>query len=83
MRIPDGSSVFTAEAKAIDLALYSVDSCDTQDKFVIFSGSLSVVQALNHRSSKTPQIINILILHHKISSHIGIYDNEKVEKKAK
>ena len=30
MRIPDGSSVFTAEAKAIDLAL------DLVDKFIIF-----------------------------------------------
>ena len=35
MRIPDGSSVFTAEAKAIDLALDLVDSCSSQDKYIL------------------------------------------------
>ena len=35
MRIPDGSSVFTAEAKAIDLALDFVNNCTYTDKFVI------------------------------------------------
>ena len=51
MRIPDGSSVFTAEAKAIDLALDFVNTPTYTDKFVIFSDSLSVLQALNHTSS--------------------------------
>ena len=60
MRIPDGSSIFTAEAKAIDLALDLVDSCNSYDKFIIFSDSFSVLQALNHTSSKNPQIQNIL-----------------------
>ena len=55
MRIPDGSSVFTAEAKAIDLALDFVNTCTYTDKFVIFSDSLSVLQALNHTSSKNSQ----------------------------
>ena len=36
MRIPDGSSIFTAEAKAIDLALDLVDNCNSCDKFIIF-----------------------------------------------
>ena len=56
MRIPDGSSVFTAEAKAIDIALNFVNSCTYKDKFIIFSDSLSVLQALNHTSSKNSQI---------------------------
>ena len=56
MRIPDGSSVFTAEAKATDLALDFVNNCTYADKFVIFSDSLSVLQALNHTSSKNSQI---------------------------
>ena len=60
MRIPDGSSVFMAEAKAIDLALDLVDNCNSHDKFIIFSDSFSVLQALNHTSSKNPQIQNIL-----------------------
>ena len=54
MRIPDGSSIFTAEANAIDLALDLVDNCNSHDKFIIFSASFSVLQALNHTSSKKP-----------------------------
>ena len=34
MRILDGSSVFTAEAKTIDLALDLVDNCNSQDKYI-------------------------------------------------
>ena len=94
MRIPDGSSVFTAEAKAIDLALDFVNNCTYTDKFVIFSDSLSVLQALNHTSSKNSQIQHLLLKHHEISSsktviycwipsHLGIYGNEKVDKNAK
>ena len=94
MRIPDGSSVFTAEAKAIDLALDFVKTCAYTDKFVIFSDSLSVLQALNHTSSKNLQIQHLLLKHHETSSsktviyfwipsHIGIYGNEKVDKNAK
>ena len=94
MRIPDGSSVFTAEAKAIDLALDIVNTCTYTDTFVIFSDSLSVLQALNHTSSKNSQIQHLLLKHHEISSsksviycwipsHIGIYGNEKVDKNAK
>ena len=94
MRIPDGSSVFTAEAKAIDLALDFVKNCNNTNKFVIFSDSLSVLQALNNSSSKNPQIQQLLLKHHEITSsktiiycwipsHIGIYGNEKADKKAK
>ena len=45
MRIPDGSSIFTAEAKAIDLALDLIADCETSNKFVIFSDSLSVLKS--------------------------------------
>ena len=90
----DGSSVFTAVAKAIDLALDFVKNCTYTDKFVIFSDSLSVLQALNHTSSKNSQIQQLLLKHHEISSsktiiycwiprNIGIYGNEKVDKNAK
>ena len=94
MRIPDGSSVFTAEAKAIDLALDCVNNCTYTNKVAIFSDSLSVLQALNHTSSNNSQIQHLLLKHHEISSsksiiycwipsHIGIYGNEKVDKSAK
>ena len=63
-------------------------------KFVIFSDSLSVLQVLNHTISKNQQIQNILLKHQSISelktivycwvpSHVGIYGNEQVDKKAK
>ena len=38
--IPDDSSIFTAEAKAVDLALDFIRTCDTFNKFIIFSDSL-------------------------------------------
>ena len=55
-RIPDDSSIFTAEAKLIDLALDFISTCDANNKFIIFSDSLSVLKAMNHTSSKNPQI---------------------------
>ena len=39
-RIPDDSSIFTAEAKAVDLALDFISTCDANNKFIIFSDSL-------------------------------------------
>ena len=68
MRIPDGSSVFTAEAKAIDLALDLIANCETSNKFVIFSDSLSVLKSLDHTSSKIPKFKNYL-------KNIMIYQN--------
>ena len=34
---PDFSSIFSAEAKAVDLDLYFIRTCDTNNKFIIFS----------------------------------------------
>ena len=45
-RITDDSSIFTAEAKAIDLALDFISTCDANNKFIIFSDSLSVLKAI-------------------------------------
>ena len=59
-RKPDDSSSFTAEAKAVDLALDYIRNCETNNKFIIFSGSLSVLKAINHTSSKNPQIQKLL-----------------------
>ena len=36
-RIPVDLSIFTAEAKAIDLALDFISTCDANNKFIIFS----------------------------------------------
>ena len=93
-RIPDDSSVFTAEAKAVDLALDFIRTCDTNNKFIIFYDSLSVLKAMNHTSSKNPQIQKLLEKCHKllankeivlcwIPSHTGILGNEMVDQQAK
>ena len=93
-RISDDSSIFTAEAKAIDLALDFKRTCDTNNKFIIFSDSLSVLKAMNHTSSKNPQIQKRLEKCHEllankeivlswIPSHIGILGNEVEDQHAK
>ena len=87
-------SIFTAEAKAIDLALDFISTCDANNKFIIFSDSLSVLKAINHTNSKNPQIQKLLEKCHEllaykeivfcwIPSHIGIQGNEMVDKQAK
>lgn len=94
LRIPDGSSIFTAEAKAIDLAFDLIESCRFRNKFIIFSDSLSVLKALNHTYSKNPQIQKLLEKHNEISktkeivfcwlpSHVGIIGNETADRRAK
>ena len=56
-RLPDDSSIFTAESKAVDLALDFINTCDANNIFFyIFSDSLSILKAMNHTSSKNPQI---------------------------
>ena len=94
IRLPDGSSIFTAESKAIDMALYYVMNNSLENKFVIFSDSLSVLKSLNHTSSKNPKIQNVIEKHHELSktkeilfcwlpSHVGIKGNEAADVKAK
>ena len=60
-RIPDDTSIFTAEAKAVDLALVFIRTCDTYNSCIIFSDSLSVLKAMNHTSSTNPQIQKLLV----------------------
>ena len=94
IRLPGGSSIFTAESKAIDMALDYVMNNSLDNKFVIFSDSLSVLKSLNHTSSKIPKIQNLIETHHELSktkeilfcwlpSHVGIKGNEAADVKAK
>ena len=64
------------------------------NKFVIFSDSLSVLKSLNHTSSKDPKIQNLIAKHQELSktkeilfcwlpSHVGIKGNEAADVKAK
>ena len=69
-RIPDDSSIFTAKAKAIYLALDFISTCDANNKFIIFSDSLSVLKAMNHdTSSKNPQIQKLLEKCHELLAY--------------
>ena len=65
-----------------------------ENKFVIFSDSLSVLKSLNHTSSKNPKIQNVIEKHHELSktkeilfcwlpSHVVIKGNEAADVKAK
>ena len=84
-RIPDDSSIFTAEAKAVDLALDFISTCYANNKFIIFSDSLSVLKAMNHKLlEKCHELLAYKeIVLCWIPSHIGIQGNEMVDKQAK
>ena len=82
-RIPDDSSIFTAEDKSVGLALDFISTCDANNKFIIFSYSLSVLKAMNHTSSKNPQVQELLEKCHELLANKGIQGNETVDKQAK
>ena len=46
-RLPNNASIFSAEMKAIDLALYHTEQ-DVYWRYIIFTDSLSVMQALSY-----------------------------------
>ena len=89
-RLPDNASIFTAELKAIDLALDAVSESEDRE-FIIFSDSLSVLVSLQNKKLDNPLIINVLHSLHTLSrahktivfcwipSHIGIHGNEKAD----
>ena len=93
VRLPDNSSIFSAEIQAIDLALRFASSIQRKN-FIIFSDSLSVLQSLYNRNMSNPLIQQLLIKHHKLSfskniifcwlpSHVGIPGNEEADRAAK
>ena len=45
IRLPDNNSIFTAEAKAIDIAFYHIRNQE-EKQFIIFSDSLSVFKII-------------------------------------
>ena len=78
----------------VDLALDFIRTCDTNNKFIIVSDSLSVLKAMNHTNSKNPPIQKLLEKCHEllankeivlcwISSHIGILGNEMLDQQAR
>ena len=94
--IPDNSSIFTAEAKAIDIALYYIRD-QSKKEFIIYSDSdsLSVLKSLkdlHHRNPLIQQILKNIITFQFFSkeiifcwlpSHINIRGNELADFEAK
>ena len=87
-RLPDSASIFSAEIKAIDLALNHIEQSRSSD-FIIFSDSLSVLQSLHNRHIENPLLLDVLLKHNELAelnhivfcwlpSHVGIKGNETV-----
>ena len=93
-RLRDGCSIFTAEEEAINKALIYV-KVSTRKSFVIFSDSMSVLQAIESRESKNPLVNRVLQACQKIlsngkfitfcwlPSHRDIRGNEDADRAAK
>ena len=93
IRLPDKSSIFTAEAKAIDIVLYHIRD-QSEKQFIIYSDSLSVLKSLKHLQNWNPLIQQILKKYYYLSvskeiifcwlpSHISIRGNELADLEAK
>ena len=61
-RLPEGASIFSAQIKAIDLALDHNEQSRNSD-FIIFSDSLSVLQSLHNRRIENPLLLDVLLKH--------------------
>ena len=88
-RLPKNSTIFAAQATAITLALDHYQYMDTvQHDFVVYSDSLSCLQAIESEDTENPLICNIMNLLWALSdkgthvrfcwvpSHCGIEGNE-------
>ena len=95
-RLPDNSTIFAAEATAITLALnYYRHMGPVHHDVVIYSDSMSCLQAIEGEDTENPFICHIMnllwLLSNKgthvrfcwIPSHCGIEGNEKVDQLAK
>ena len=93
-RLPNDSAVYSAELAALWLALkFTLESSNT--KFVIFSDSLSCLQALHGSNLKNPLLVMVIEFYMEaaskgkdivfcwVPSHVGISGNESADSTAK
>ena len=90
LRLPDTGSIYTAELQALLLSLKLMYQSHSK-KFLVFSDSLSALQAIAHRNLNHPMLLDFFKLHSMlcsdgyditfvwIPSHIGIRGNEIVD----
>ena len=89
----DKTSIFTAELEAILISLHYIQNSG-QNKFIIFSDSLSCLQALQSNKLDNPTVLKVIDLYSLISKdkdvifcwipgHVGIPGNERADKAAK
>ena len=93
-RIQNHSSIFTAEARAILLALECIEHSNRK-RFLIFTNSMSCLQALDHLKIDHPIIEHVIckLMSLKASGfdihlcwlpgHVGILGNERADRAAK
>lgn len=93
-RLPDNASIFSAEARAVVLALDFVRQSRNRSHLIL-SDSLSCLQSIQNRNLKHPLILEICTTIHRlissgnsicfmwVPSHIGITGNTLVDTEAK
>ena len=92
-RLPNSTSIYRAEAKAIDIALNIITQTEST-KFIIFSDSLSVLTSIKNQNLDNPltmQLLNRLEILSKtkeielcwIPSYTGIKGNDQADSAAK
>ena len=93
-RLPNNSSIFYAELKAIDFALKHIKQ-DAFWRYIILTDSLAAMQALEGEKTDNPLIVNLLeklsrlgergdiVFFCWLLSHIGRSGNEEADKAAK
>ena len=65
--LPDNSSIFTVEAKAIKIALYHIRD-QPEKQFIIYSDSLSVLKSLKNLRRRNPLIQQIFRKYNYLSA---------------
>jgi ribonuclease HI len=93
-RLPNSSSIFSAEARGILLAL-SIIEFSARDEFLILTDSLSCLQSIENRKLDHPLILKIVVTVHQLvssgkrvifvwlPSHTGLAGNVSVDAAAK